>query len=114
MKATGLGVDIVEVNRFRLPANSPFFTTVFSQEEIEYCKGKKNSAESFAGIFAAKEAVKKALQAEKVDFRDIAIARTENGAPSCTVKGWSDNFDIVISISHTRENAIAGCMVNKK
>ena len=107
-------MDIVEVNRFRLPANSPFFSTVFSLEEIEYCNSKQNSAESFAGIFAAKEAVRKALQAEKVGFKDITISRRENGAPYCLVKGWSDKFDIAVSISHTGENAIAGCMVKEK
>ena len=53
-----IGVDIVEISRMEKSIkNERFLKKVFTEQEIEYCK----SVQSFAGIFAAKEAYFKAL-----------------------------------------------------
>ena len=113
MKTSGLGVDIIEVQRFKnLAETSPFYEKVFSAEEMKYCQSKNNPAESLAGIFAAKEAVRKALNAETITFRDIIITHQKNGAPQCAVKNWPSS--IAVSIAHSGGFAIAACIDEKR
>jgi holo-[acyl-carrier protein] synthase len=60
----GIGVDIIEINRFALWHTYATRTLlrVFSQEEINYClQDVTKSAERFAVRFAAREALYKAL-----------------------------------------------------
>jgi phosphopantetheine--protein transferase-like protein len=104
---TGVGVDIVKVERFE-NISERFFERVFTTREREYLAGK--NAQSCAGIFAAKEAVAKALGTGFVGISpsDIEILHNENGAPYV-------NFDcgkkIHISISHTATDAIAFAVI---
>ena len=63
-KILGVGVDIVEVKRFKekpYNKNKKFYEKIFLNSEIEYCLKFKSASEHFAGKFALKEAVKKAL-----------------------------------------------------
>lgn len=114
MEPQKLGIDIIEVERFNnLSATSPLYTKLFSAEEMRYCQSRKNPAESFAGIFAAKEAVKKALSAEKIEFADVTITHQENGAPQCAVRGW-ERYTLALSIAHSGGFAIAACIANEK
>ena len=113
MEIGQIGVDIVSVSRFRnLDENSAFFTKVLRESEIAYCTQKPNPAESFAGLFAAKEAVRKALVASSVDYQAIEITHTPQGVPTCRVEEWSDRYSIHISISHTQDNAVGMCVVS--
>ena len=63
MEIVGLGVDICEIARMeRALARHPTLRErVFTPEEIAYCDSKARPAESYAGRFAAREAVIKAL-----------------------------------------------------
>lgn len=57
------GIEIAPVTRFqKLVTKKSFLTRNFTETEINYCKNKHNSAVHFAGKFAAKEAVSKALK----------------------------------------------------
>ena len=59
-----LGNDIIEIDRIRqaIEKSSSFKARVYTIHEIEYCKSRnKGCYESFAGIYAAKEAFIKAL-----------------------------------------------------
>ena len=59
-----LGNDIIEIDRIRqaIEKSSSFKVRVYTIHEIEYCKSRnKGCYESFAGIYAAKEAFIKAL-----------------------------------------------------
>lgn len=73
--------------------------TVFSEKEIEYCK----TPESFAGIFAAKEAYFKAL-GSGINKRlcELQILHNEKGSPYICGVEKSD-----VSISHDGEYAIS-------
>ena len=53
---SGIGVDIVKVNRFdKIVNRTPSFVKgVFTEREIEYIYSKPNKFETMAGIFAAK------------------------------------------------------------
>ena len=50
-----VGTDIVDVARIKkMIRNKRFLDRIFTKEEIEYCKDKKNSAQHFAVRFSAK------------------------------------------------------------
>lgn len=114
----GIGVDIIEISRIKraIERNANFINKMFSKNEIEYLKSRNMRAESVAGRFAAKEAVAKALGMgfRGFDFKDIEIDITTLGKPIVLLKGKAKKMDkrwgkykIHLSISHSRENAIA-------
>jgi len=58
----GLGIDLMEVDKIRKDVQSEHYLhKVFTDTEIMECKSVSNSAERFAGRFAAKEAFMKAV-----------------------------------------------------
>ncbi len=62
----GVGTDIVSVERFRRAGarwGDRFFTRVFTDAELAYCRARKDPYPHLAARFAAKEAVIKALSA---------------------------------------------------
>lgn len=103
-----LGVDIISVNT--LPKvldfrESNFYTDNFSLKEIAYCITKNDPYQSFAGKFAAKEAIVKAdNNYKKFKFNEIEVLNDASGKPYCA------NFSI--SISHEADIAIAIASVN--
>src|SRR6187397_1643812 len=62
-RVTRVGVDLIEVDRIRraLERYPQFRERCFTEAERAYCDGRPNPAESYAGRFAGKEAVGKAL-----------------------------------------------------
>lgn len=113
-----IGTDIVSVSRIAeiLKKESDSFTArIFSEEEITYCSERKNPAVHFAGRFAAKEALKKAMLSQNpeavISLKSIAISRSDSGEPIVHCDGLSD---CKVSISHTEEFAIAFAIVRKK
>ncbi|MCL2198609.1 MAG: holo-ACP synthase [Defluviitaleaceae bacterium] len=116
----GIGVDIVKIDRFEKYADdmaSPFMLKIFTDREREYLAGKK--AQSIAGIFAAKEAVAKALGTGFAGFlpRDIEILHKKNGKPYAVLhkhakKSAPRRCKIHISISHTSTDAVAYAVIS--
>lgn len=98
-----LGIDIENANNFEPAADyreAAFYKTNFSAEEISYCLLQPNTLLSFAGLFAAKEAIVKADNSyQGVNFDTIEIKHDKQGKP--VYKNFS------ISISHTEEVAVA-------
>ncbi len=103
-----LGLDIIEVARIEsLAARSKkFLPRIFTDEEIAYCRLKKNPWPHFAVRFAAKEAVWKALGQKGLTLKDISVARDKNGRPSVLLRGKKVN-DIELSLTHSRDYALA-------
>jgi phosphopantetheine--protein transferase-like protein len=100
-----VGIDIQNIAE--LPDSNDFwedafYKTKFKPEEIGYSVKKENARQSFAGIYAAKEALIKCDN--KLNWDDIIILHDENNKPACT--------GFVISISHSAENAIAVAIKN--
>ena len=115
-----IGVDIVYIGRISKnidDVNDRFINRVYTKDEINYCKNKKNLSHHFAGRLAGKEAVSKALKMswEKgVNWKDIEIINEENGIPWVVLHGEAKKVanerkikNIQISISHEKEYAIA-------
>ncbi len=114
----GIGTDIIEIDRIaRAMEHHPekFLNKIFTQKEQKYCLGFKESAARFAGRFAAKEAVVKALGVgfrEGVTWTDIEIQGDEEGVPRVHFsEGLLERYDeppsIQLSISHCKSYATA-------
>lgn len=111
----GLGNDIVEIERIQkaIERNPRFRDRVFTEREIEAVKDKKDPYPSFAGRFAAKEAVSKAFGTGVRGFKltDIEILPDELGKPQVYLSGGLkkeyEGYRVEISISHSREYATA-------
>lgn len=101
-----LGIDIVEVDRIKklMDKNENFLNKVFNEDEIERIKKRKEPYERAAGIFAAKEAIAKALGTGigKISFKNLKIKYIEN-------QPYGEVFDrkFELSISHERNYAVA-------
>ncbi|OOB76818.1 MAG: holo-[acyl-carrier-protein] synthase [Epulopiscium sp. Nuni2H_MBin003] len=116
----GVGTDIIEIERVKKAMqNTAFLTKLFTQNEREYCKTK---AETVAGLFAAKEAVSKALGTgfRNIKMKEVEITHTKIGQPIVNLyenaKKQADSLNIDninISISHCKTYAIAYVIVEK-
>ena len=88
---------------------------IYTPAEIEYCESKHNAKYThYAGRFAAKEAIFKAVSGLLTDkfaisWKDAQVVNDENGNPK--VEFLKVKFDqiksIDISISHCKEYAVA-------
>lgn len=107
-----IGTDIEQIERFKnktLENNSHFLNRIFSKAELDYCFKDKNSAQHLCGKFCAKEATIKALNnlgINDIFLSDIEILNKENKIPFIVIKKLPD-LKIKVSISHTKNNAIA-------
>ena len=110
------GIDLVEVERFRQlkpEILKRFYDRVFTPAERQHIG---NSFERAAGIFAAKEAMVKALGCGigPVGWQEVEIEHESEGNPVARLYGRAATLaqrkginEISISISHTREHATA-------
>lgn len=101
-----IGIDIVDVKRIEeiINKHENFLEKVFTEDEIERIKKRKNPYERIAGMYAAKEAVSKAMGTGigDISFHDIKLIY-DNNAPHAEVGGKKFN----LSISHERDYAVA-------
>ncbi|BCZ49144.1 holo-[acyl-carrier-protein] synthase [Clostridium gelidum] len=117
----GIGTDIIEIHRIEkiMMRTSSFIEKSFTNNEIEYFKSKGLKGNVIAGNFAAKEAISKALGTGFRGFglKDIEVIRDKLGKPvvnlSCKIYELLEikEFNIYVSISHSKENAIAYAVV---
>tara|TARA_Y100000739_G_scaffold106150_1_gene91225 strand:+ start:180 stop:539 length:360 start_codon:yes stop_codon:yes gene_type:complete len=108
-----IGTDIIEIDRLRSLIKKyklKFINRIFSDNEIDYCMDKKDPSIHFAGKFAAKEAVKKAISNRydniSFSFKEISIGNKKNGRPFLIMNNFNSQL-IDISISHTSNYAIS-------
>jgi holo-[acyl-carrier protein] synthase len=87
----GIGLDVVEIDRFRLALERTpgLVDRLFRPGEQQYAVAKRDPVERYAVRFAAKEAVMKALGCGLGDIamHDIEVVRAESGAPSVLLHG---------------------------
>ncbi|MDE7405926.1 MAG: holo-ACP synthase [Clostridiales bacterium] len=110
-----IGIDTIRISRIKEAIeNAAFKNRVFTAPEQSYCNGKANSAQSYAGIFCAKEAAVKALGigfGNGVMPSDIEVVHGESGAPVLNFYGGAVEkfkpYAASISISHDGDNAVA-------
>ena len=116
----GLGTDLIETSRVQQSIDrfgERFLERIFTAGEIAYCMRKKNSAESFAARFAAKEAGAKALGtgiSRGVTWKEFEVKREASGRPSLLLTGRAEELAkamgvrrVQLSLTHSRELALA-------
>jgi holo-[acyl-carrier protein] synthase len=113
---TELGIDIIRVGRIRETLGrfgERFSRRVLTDRERAYVRDRP---ETFAGRWAAKEAVSKVLGlgVRGVGWRDIEIVRLPTGQPAVSLSGRAlrraeqlGMARIAVSITHEREYAVA-------
>ena len=120
------GTDIIEISRIKESIESlgeNFQKKIYTPKEIEYCESKKNAKyQHYAGRFAAKEAIYKAVSdllkdKFEIGFQDAEVLNDKNGKPYILFKSemLKEKIDYVdISISHCKEYATANVVVISK
>lgn len=116
----GCGIDLVKIERIEKIIKrwgDNFIFRIFTPLEIEYCEKKKgNKFQSYAGKFAAKEALLKALGLglREANWKEIGIKNNELGQPIIDTSGKLKNIasakgvsKYFITISHSKDYAIA-------
>ncbi len=119
----GVGIDIVEVARIERTLNrfgQRFLRRVFTPGEWDYCSRKAHPGQSLAARFAAKEAVLKAMGtglSGGVNWTDVEVVNSESGKPevklSPALVRKIGNKKVLLSISHTKEFAIAQAVLTE-
>jgi holo-[acyl-carrier protein] synthase len=117
----GIGTDMIEIARIQRSLDrhgEQFLARVFTPGEIAYCRRKqKNSAESFAARFAAKEAGAKALGtgiSRGVSWREFEVTRAPGQRPELLLHGRAAEIAthlgirrLSLSLTHSREMSLA-------
>lgn len=119
-----VGVDLIEVARIQASIaryGNRFLARIFTDNELAHCQGQ---AHQLAARFAAKEAVSKTLgvgiqHADGVGWQEIEIVSDAHGKPLAQLRGRAAQraqtigiHEIAVSLSHTREHAIAMVVAN--
>lgn len=118
---TGLGVDIVEIDRMAaaLQRRPRMRERLFSADERAYCDARNRPEIHYALRFAAKEAVLKALGTgfAGMKFTDVEVVRDAGGRPAPRLTGrareLADEMGVVelhLSLSYTHTTAVASAV----
>jgi holo-[acyl-carrier protein] synthase len=120
MAITGIGIDVVEVERIRALLErhgERFKARTFTEVEARYCDACADPAMHYAARFAAKEAGAKALGtgfAKGVNWADIEVTRDGAGRPELSLHGaaraLAEQQGVVryhVSLTHTKQQAVA-------
>ncbi|HVU88730.1 MAG TPA: holo-ACP synthase [Pirellulales bacterium] len=116
----GIGTDIVECLRIAQMIERHgdlFINRVYTPLEIGYCQSRKASTQHYAGRWAAKEAILKAIGTgwrRGISWRDVEVRNDKSGRPVVGMRGGARDAvehlgirKILVSISHCRSHATA-------
>ena len=120
MNVFGIGTDIIECLRIAQMIERHveiFITRFYTPHVIEYCSSRKSATQHYAGRWAAKEAVLKALGTgwiRGIAWRDVEVRNRQGGKPTIALAGGAREIceklgigEMQISISHCRSHATA-------
>lgn len=123
MEIIGSGIDATEISRIAAAIErygDRFVLRLFTEEEIAYCRRKRDAASSFAARFAAKEAAMKALgtgHSRGVFWRGIEVFRRD-GPPRLRFHGGAalrfasmGATTSFLTLTHSRDLAIASVLL---
>jgi holo-[acyl-carrier protein] synthase len=124
MDVVGIGVDLALIPRLRQMVarwDDRFLRRVFTDEEIAYCRRRRDPIPHFAARFAAKEATLKALGTGLqlgVSWREMEVRRERGAAPTmvlsgrCRVIARAKGGDrVLLSLTHEGDYALAQAML---
>ena len=118
----GIGNDIIEIERIeKAISKEGFKDKIYTQRELENIKKRGNRAETYAGVFSAKEAISKAIGTGVREFSltNLEILNDDLGKPYVVVsekldkiiKSKKEDYQIEISISHSKKYEIAMAII---
>ena len=120
MPILGTGIDIIECLRIAQMIERHgelFINRVYTDLEIEYCAARKAATQHYAGRWAAKEAILKALGtgwSRGISWRDIEVLNDKHGAPQVFLRAGAREISeqlgisrMLVTISHCRCHAVA-------
>ena len=119
----GIGNDIIEIERIeKAISKEGFKNKIYTQRELENIEKRGDRVETYAGIFSAKEAISKAIGTGVREFSltDLEILNDDLGKPYVVVsekldkilKAKKEDYQIEISISHSKKYATAMAIIN--
>jgi holo-[acyl-carrier protein] synthase len=124
MVVRGVGVDLVRIPRMRQTIarwDERFLRRVFTEQEIDDCRSRRDPAPHFAARFAAKEAGMKALGTGLrlgVTWRDLEVRRAPDQAPTLELHGRTRELGLarggrrmLLSLSHDGDYALAHALL---
>lgn len=126
MSALQMGFDVCRIGEIEqmLKDGPAALERIFAPEERQYSASQTHPAQHLAGIFAAKEALAKAVREPSLlgkYYREVTIGHQENGTPDLKLseslaKAFSDRGIRVadFSISHDGDYAMAAVLVEQK
>src|SRR6185503_12872547 len=101
-KVMGIGIDLVDVARFRRPSRG-LVARLFTAGERRYCDRQAHPEIHYAARFAAKEAVLKALGSGwsgGIAWTDVEIVREEHGGATVRLSGVAAKLAKRLKIGH--------------
>ena len=127
MKIFGIGVDVVENNRFKkLLKKKKFVNRIFSKKELHIYKNKRNKMLYLSKRFSAKEAFVKSLGTgfrNNLCFKDISILNDKKGKPyflfnkkliNILKKKYKlNNFKAYLSLSDEKKYSVSYVVLQK-
>ena len=119
------GTDIIEISRIQKSiekSGDRFLNLIYTPKEIEYCESKKRAKYThYAGRFAAKEALFKAISSLledkfSISWKNAQVINDESGNPHVEFLDFEFKQinSIDISISHCKEYAVATVVITIK
>jgi len=117
-------VDVVDIERmkFALERTPRIRQRLFTEEEIAYCEKFRFAERHYAGRWAAKEAVTKALGCGLIQWNGVEVVRRPRRAPTVRLSGKIERFanmvgvreeELQISITHSELSAVAVCVIRR-
>ncbi|MBQ8201148.1 MAG: holo-ACP synthase [Clostridia bacterium] len=109
----GIGLDLCEIGRMQTMLDEArSLRRLFTEAEEAYIRSRGAvAAQSMAGIFAAKEAVCKALGTGiTFPLTDITVSHTASGQPTVALSGKAAAFGGTFMISITHEAGMAAAV----
>ena len=120
----GVGIDLARIPRLRRVVerwDERFLRRVFTDEEIAYCRRRRDPIPHLAARFAAKEATLKALGTGLrmgINWRELEVRRERGQAPTMVLTGRSRDIAlarggsrVLLSLTHDGDYAMAHALL---
>ena len=124
MTVKGIGIDVVHITRMREVIarwEERFLHRIFTEQEIAYCRSRRDPVPHFAARFAAKEAGLKALGTGLrfgIRWRELEVVRERGQAPVLVLRGRSREIGLsrggrrmLLTLTHDGDYALAQAML---
>lgn len=117
----GIGIDIIEIDRIGQSIErfgERFLSKIFTPNEIRHCTAAERSDRHFATIFAAKEALSKAMatgNSGNFGWRNVEVVYDETGRPGFRLFRSTESAlhgrSVLLSLSFSETLVVASAVI---